>query len=445
MTKFLGVLAGLLVAAGALAQSSNSADPLSNFAVRLDGGDVTLSGSVTSVGLSGPAEYTVACGTNPVVDAGTLCFAWAAGSAPSSDDATLISVSNTYVRKAIADCTGAGKAVTYAVATHTFGCNTISGGSVATDPIFDAKGDLPVGTGADTAAKLTVGANNTTIVADSAQSTGLKYLTLTAFIDTLASTRGMLLLRGASNWAGLAVGTAGQRLMTDGTDVTWGTPGLDDMREFKYIEEFCGSITAAHKVANAGAGAAFGALSGPGAANPCVLKASTGTTTTGASGYELTLTTDTGNITPGTTAITFQTRVQVPTLSTVGEEFTVRVGLCDRNTGLCSNGYWFLYDRLTDTHWQMCVGNGDGSPTCTATANTVTAGQWDVLRIIINSANTSIGFFVNGTEATNSPITTGDIPSNATCVGFNLLKSAGTTNRDVYQDYYSLFRYVAAR
>jgi hypothetical protein len=51
-----------------------------------------------------------------------------------------------------------------------------SGGNVATDPIFDAKGDLAVGTGADTAAKLTVGANGKSPIADSAQSTGLKYV-----------------------------------------------------------------------------------------------------------------------------------------------------------------------------------------------------------------------------------------------------------------------------
>src|SRR6185503_7331133 len=49
--------------------------------------------------------------------------------------------------------------------------------SVATDPIFDAKGDLPVGTAADTAAKLTVGANLQIIVADSTQTTGLRYAT----------------------------------------------------------------------------------------------------------------------------------------------------------------------------------------------------------------------------------------------------------------------------
>jgi hypothetical protein len=51
---------------------------------------------------------------------------------------------------------------------------------VATDPIWDAKGDLPVGTGSNTAAKLTVGANNTFLVPDSAQATGLKWISAAA-------------------------------------------------------------------------------------------------------------------------------------------------------------------------------------------------------------------------------------------------------------------------
>ena len=41
---------------------------------------------------------------------------------------------------------------------------------------FDAKGDLVVGTGADTFAKLTVGTNGHTLVADSSTATGLKYV-----------------------------------------------------------------------------------------------------------------------------------------------------------------------------------------------------------------------------------------------------------------------------
>jgi hypothetical protein len=51
-----------------------------------------------------------------------------------------------------------------------------SGGNVATDTIFDAKGDLAVGTGADAAARLAVGTNGKSIVADSSQSTGLTYV-----------------------------------------------------------------------------------------------------------------------------------------------------------------------------------------------------------------------------------------------------------------------------
>ena len=50
-----------------------------------------------------------------------------------------------------------------------------AGGAVATDAIWDAKGDLAGGTGADTASALTVGANDTLLVADSAQATGLKW------------------------------------------------------------------------------------------------------------------------------------------------------------------------------------------------------------------------------------------------------------------------------
>jgi hypothetical protein len=48
-------------------------------------------------------------------------------------------------------------------------------GAVATDAIWDAKGDLAGGTGANTAARLTVGTDDTILMADSAQSTGLKW------------------------------------------------------------------------------------------------------------------------------------------------------------------------------------------------------------------------------------------------------------------------------
>lgn len=48
-------------------------------------------------------------------------------------------------------------------------------GAVATDTIWDAKGDLAVGTGADTASRLAVGANDTVLVAASGEVTGAKW------------------------------------------------------------------------------------------------------------------------------------------------------------------------------------------------------------------------------------------------------------------------------
>jgi len=48
-------------------------------------------------------------------------------------------------------------------------------GDVATDAIWDAKGDLAVGTGADTAAKLTAGANGLFLQTASGEATGLQW------------------------------------------------------------------------------------------------------------------------------------------------------------------------------------------------------------------------------------------------------------------------------
>lgn len=73
------------------------------------------------------------------------------------------------------------------------------GGAVATDMIWDAKGDLAVATAANTAAKLAVGANGTLLQADSTQDTGLKWETPRTYPTfnvpgTLAITTGKLRL-----------------------------------------------------------------------------------------------------------------------------------------------------------------------------------------------------------------------------------------------------------
>jgi hypothetical protein len=52
-----------------------------------------------------------------------------------------------------------------------------SSASVASDTIWDAKGDLAVATGPDVASRLPVGSNSQILVADSSQTTGLKWAT----------------------------------------------------------------------------------------------------------------------------------------------------------------------------------------------------------------------------------------------------------------------------
>lgn len=56
------------------------------------------------------------------------------------------------------------------------GQTAATGTGVATDTIWDAKGNLAAGTGPDTAAKLIAGSNDTILMADSAETTGLKWV-----------------------------------------------------------------------------------------------------------------------------------------------------------------------------------------------------------------------------------------------------------------------------
>ena len=73
--------------------------------------------------------------------------------------------------------------------------------------LFDAKGDILVATSADTPGKLTVGANDTVLVADSSTATGLKW----SAYDPLPS----------------QTGNTGKFLTTNGTATSWGTVSTD--------------------------------------------------------------------------------------------------------------------------------------------------------------------------------------------------------------------------
>lgn len=93
---------------------------------------------------------------------------------------------------------------------------------------IDAKGDLVAGTGADTFSKLTVGANDTVLTADSAEATGLKWAAagmsnpLTTTGDTIYSSSGTTPAR-------LGIGSTGQVLTVAGGLPTWATASSGGM------------------------------------------------------------------------------------------------------------------------------------------------------------------------------------------------------------------------
>jgi len=98
--------------------------------------------------------------------------------------------------------------------------NKIETGIVAAIPadIVDAKGDLIVGSAADTVIRKAVGADNTALVAEAAQAGGVKWLDLTTLLLALATydAKGDLIVGTADNAAArMAVGSVGQVIVPD--------------------------------------------------------------------------------------------------------------------------------------------------------------------------------------------------------------------------------------
>ena len=91
---------------------------------------------------------------------------------------------------------------------------------------IDAKGDLIGGTGADAFSRLAVGANETRLVADSTQATGLKYVADTTNY-AIAAKGNLLAGTAADTLAALTVGANGTVLTADSVEATgmkWATP-----------------------------------------------------------------------------------------------------------------------------------------------------------------------------------------------------------------------------
>jgi hypothetical protein len=128
----------------------------------------------------------------------------------------------------------------------------------------------------------------------------------------------------------------------------------------------------------------------------------------------------------------YETLIYIPTLSTVGEEYLIRIGYVTGGPiGANPVMIVFEYNRLNSVNWVAATANGDGTVARTDTGVAVAATAW--LKLAFSGNSASIAFSINGlVVATN---TTKIRTDGSYKLGGNILKSAGVTARTFLCDY----------
>lgn len=183
-----------------------------------------------------------------------------------------------------------------------------------------------------------------------------------------------------------------------------------------------------------GAGAAV-VLAASESLHPGIFQMQTGTTTTGRASIRLPVDSLAGPAAGEEYELSFNFRV--PILSTVGEEFALRLGFGDSFTGDFTDGVYVEYDRLTYGNDNLRIRTANnGARTTVDTGVALVANTWEEWKIIFNSGQanfyrndvlvaTSIATNIPGTGRFFTPI-------------MAVVKSAGTTSRNVDTDYAAL-------
>ena len=170
-----------------------------------------------------------------------------------------------------------------------------------------------------------------------------------------------------------------------------------------------------------------------------IIQHSTGTAATNFAGYSI----GGSSLYIGSGAISLETYVTVETLSTSLERFFIYFGYAVpsfwQNSG---NAIFFSYDEggvqyfagTPSPNWK-CYTRGGSTVTLTTTTVPVVANQWYKLRIDINSASSSVTFFIDGTLVATH---TTNIPASTTGMSIISLinKTVGTTARTMLTDYF---------
>jgi hypothetical protein len=345
---------------------------------------------------------------------------------------------------------GAGAAPTFQAAA--------GGGSVATDAIWDAKGDLAVGTGANTAAKLTAGTNGHVLTLDSAEATGMKWAAGGSGLTSYATAS----LPAAPGTGAVAYctdcltiqGTAGSPVYYDGAK--WRIYGTQIVATTDRLT-LCRSLAQDHaQLVHTSKLAVMPVLFAGGAtvANNGSLTFSNNQPSV----YLHTTTSATGSATcrmfagsapaPSNTAYNdgfyMQWRMYASALSTSVEEYGFWGGLAAGlpwTTGGVPGSIMVAVGMDRGNKSGLNSGNSDNYicwnregavdrySTVTSVSPSITQATPDTIEIFQSDGNQSPVVYINGTSvATLTGTLSG---STGASVGFGMLKSAGTTQREI--------------
>ncbi len=156
-------------------------------------------------------------------------------------------------------------------------------------------------------------------------------------------------------------------------------------------------------------------------------------------------TTSPGTINPlivGSGFMRFDFLIQLPTLADVTDDYSVWIGLGNGtpfNTGINGEGIGFEYIRSTSTNWNPFTETSSTQTSASGGSSVAVDTNWTHLRMEIDATATTVSFWIDGTDAGTS---TTNIPSGGLSPMLKITKTAGSSERtlliDAYRFYYQL-------
>jgi hypothetical protein len=239
--------------------------------------------------------------------------------------------------------------------------------------------------------------------------------------------------------------TADQYFKMDGTTGLWTPtefmvgPAGRNLKTWWNFEDFLASHqnnTTGYWLRFIGGTAADGYEVAGTALRPGIYELYTGTTTTGYSCLASCTGDYVRSLLFGAGTYTLEEDIYIGTLSNGTDTYTIRFGFGDIANGTdFVDGAYFEYSDVGSTpNWYRCTAS-NSTRTKTSTGVAAVAGAWMRLKVVVNSAGTSVEYFINGISVgvvtTNIPTGTG----RETGAILSILKSAGTGARNLDVDW----------